>query len=261
MTFRSTKEVLNFILYNAYPDKKQITKKSALEENPLAQGSGKKRRTFSHEKEASSSSILCRKSNSIQIEEGFIELNVFRTKDDFTESKIIIQKEKDFPKSNVVETEDDFIELNATESDEDIYTARQLFQHPLGEETKELKRNKREGTYQPSVQGESSQYPFACQALENSGDGKENKTVTNKNVSEEEIGADVIQTPTTWAVIEKKDNVTSSSKPVEENTGKKGDVEDIFGQLGDLQDASVAEQVLSKQFNQEDDAYKDLYFF
>lgn len=35
MTFRSTSEVVNFILYNAYPGKKQVTEKSALQENPL----------------------------------------------------------------------------------------------------------------------------------------------------------------------------------------------------------------------------------
>lgn len=118
--------------------------------------------------------------------------------------------------------------------------------------------NKR--AYEPEGQGKSGQSSSTNQALVNSGDGKQNKTVI-ENVSSEEEGDLAIQTPVESVVMEKKDNVTSTSNPTESNTGKEGDVEDIFGQLGDLEDASMAVQVLGNQFNIGDEIVKDLCFY
>jgi hypothetical protein len=118
--------------------------------------------------------------------------------------------------------------------------------------------NKR--AYEPEGQGKSGHSSSTNQALVNSGDGKQNKTVI-EIVSSEEEGDLAIQTPVESVVMEKKDNVTSTSNPTESNTGKKGDVEDIFGQLGDLEDASTAVRVLGNQFNLGDDIVKDLCFY
>ncbi|KAJ6363025.1 hypothetical protein OIU78_003254 [Salix suchowensis] len=226
VTFRSTTEVVNFILYNAYPGKKQVTEKSALQENPLEQGSGTKRKTLFHRNQASSSSSAPKQLNKNQTEEELVGL-----KGDSSEN---------LPNSDEQGKPDnlDNSDSEATESDEDIYRAHQPFQHPLSRENKELKN----------------------QALVNSGDGKQNETVI-ENVSSEEVGDLAIQAPVELAVMEKKDSVTSASNPMESNTEKKGEVEDIFGQLGDLEDTSIAVQVLSNQFNLGDDIDKDLCFY
>ncbi|KAJ6742159.1 hypothetical protein OIU85_016256 [Salix viminalis] len=247
VTFRSTTEVVNFILYNAYPGKKQVTEKSALQENPLEQGSGTKRKTLFHRNQASSSSSARKQLNKNQTEEELVGL-----KGDSSEN---------LPNSDEQGKPDnlDNSDSEATESDEDIYRAHQPFQHPLGREIKELKRNKR--ACEPKVQGNNGNYSSTDQALVNSGDGgKQNETVI-ENVSSEEVGDLAIQAPIELAVMEKKDSVTSASNPMESKTGNKGEVEDIFGQLDDLEDTSIAVQVLSNQFNLGDDIDKDLCFY
>ncbi|KAJ6922340.1 hypothetical protein NC652_016097 [Populus alba x Populus x berolinensis] len=252
VTFRSTTEVVNFILYNAYPGKKQVTGKSALQENPLClvqeQGSGTKRKTLFHGNQASSSSGVREQLNKNQTEEDFVGL-----KGDSYKNLPSSDKEVEVKPDNL-----DNSDSEATESDEDAYPAPQPFQHPSSQEIKGLKRNKRE--YEPKGQGKSGHSSSANQALVNSGDGKQNKTVI-ENVSSEEQGDLAIQTPVESVVVEKKDNVTLTSNPTESNTGKKGDLEDIFGQLGDLEDASIAVQVLGSQFNLGDVIDKDLCFY
>ncbi|KAF9679921.1 hypothetical protein SADUNF_Sadunf06G0065900 [Salix dunnii] len=250
VTFRSTSEVVNFILYNAYPGKKQVTEKSALQENPLClvqeQGSGTKRKTLFHRNQASSSSSVRQQLNENQTEEELVGLKGDSSKN---------------PPNSDEEGKPDNSDSEATESDEDIYRARQPFQHPLSRDFKELKTsvgNKR--AYEPKVQGNNGHYSSTDQALVNYGDGKQTETVI-ENVSSEQVGDLAIQTPVELAVMEKKDNVTSASYPMESNTEKKGDVEDIFGQLGDLEDASIAVQVLGNQFNLGDDIDKDLCFY
>ncbi|KAJ6699590.1 hypothetical protein OIU79_012785 [Salix purpurea] len=246
VTFRSTTEVVNFILYNAYPGKKQVTEKSALQENPLEQGSGTKRKTLFHRNQASSSSSAPKQLNKNQTEEELVGL-----KGDSSEN---------LPNSDEQGKPDnlDNSDSEATESDEDIYRAHQPFQHPLGREIRELKRNKR--ACKPKVQENNGNCSSTNQALVNSGDGKQNETVI-ENVSSEEVGDLAIQAPVELAVMEKKDSVTSASNPMESNTEKKGEVEDIFGQLDDLEDTSIAVQVLSNQFNLGDDIDKDLCFY
>ncbi|KAG6769475.1 hypothetical protein POTOM_025113 [Populus tomentosa] len=240
VTFRSTTEVVNFILYNAYPGKKQVTEKSALQENPLEQGSGTKRKTLLHGNQASSSSGVREQLNKNQTEEDFVGL-----KGDSYKNLPSSDKEVEVKPDNL-----DNSDSEATESDEDVYPAPQPFQHPP--------RNKR--AYEPEGQGKSGHSSSTNQALVNSGDGKQNKTVI-ENVSSEEQGDLAIQTLVESVVVEKKDNVTLTSNPTESNTGKKGDVEDIFGQLGDLEDASIAVQVLGSQFNLGDVIDKDLCFY
>ncbi|KAJ6913145.1 hypothetical protein NC651_015597 [Populus alba x Populus x berolinensis] len=248
VTFRSTTEVVNFILYNAYPGKKQVTEKSALQENPLEQGSGTKRKTLFHGNQAFSSSGVREQLNKNQTEEDFVGL-----KGDSYKNLPSSDKEVEVKPDNL-----DNSDSEATESDEDVYPALQPFQHPPSQEIKGLKRNKR--SYEPKGQGKSGHSSSTNQALVNSGDGKQNKTVI-ENVSSEEQGDLAIQTPVESVEVEKKDNVTLTSNPTESNTGKKGDVEDIFGQLGDLEDASIAVQVLGSQFNLGDVIDKDLCFY
>ncbi|KAG5242985.1 methyl-CpG-binding domain-containing protein [Salix suchowensis] len=239
VTFRSTTEVVNFILYNAYPGKKQVTEKSALQENPLIAVSCSGTRIWNekenmfHRNQASSSSSAPKQLNKNQTEEELVGL-----KGDSSEN---------LPNSDEQGKPDnlDNSDSEATESDEDIYRAHQPFQHPLSLRTKSA--------------GNNGNCSSTDQALVNSGDGKQNETVI-ENVSSEEVGDLAIQAPVELAVMEKKDSVTSASNPMESNTEKK-EVEDIFGQLGDLEDTSIAVQVLSNQFNLGDDIDKDLCFY